>query len=175
MLAVLEPHDRSEQPDDRDRHKSDQRGEDEQREIYAREEHEGCHLAPTGSDPAREFPDSTSATDGDRLVHAGDREPESSERRLETTILGGAAHQQDLIGVETAKGILDGEYGIDIAGLALDLRFIGEEPLALERAHLGLRAGTVFIGGKPRQQPGAGRGDDADMWWPVATLRDRLP
>jgi hypothetical protein len=105
--------DRSKQPDEEDRHKSDQRGEYEQREIYAREEHEGCHLAPTGSDAARELPDSTSATDGDRLIQSRDRDPETSERRLETTILGGPAHQQNLIGVETAKGILDGENGID--------------------------------------------------------------
>ena len=83
---------RSKQPDDQNRHKSDQRGEDEQREVYAREEHEGGRLAPTGPDPAREFPDLTSATDRDRLIQPRDRDPETAERGLETTILGGAAY-----------------------------------------------------------------------------------
>jgi hypothetical protein len=46
--------DRSEQPDDQDHQESDQRGEDEQREVYAREGHEGGRLAPTGFDPARD-------------------------------------------------------------------------------------------------------------------------
>ena len=111
----------SKQPEDKQDDERDQGGKQEQGEIDPGEEDERCRPAAAANESSHCFPQRASFPNRARFAYSGNRQAEPAKRDLHSSVLGGTAGEQNLIGGKLAKRILDRDHWVGLPRAPLGL------------------------------------------------------